>query len=414
MSERARPDRAKSGSLSREPARRRNNWQGELDEARSKIALAAALCGLADGEHLTCPWCSSSKPGRVKIVADKNYLTCYKCQKAIKAVDLVMEKKGLSLVEAVDLLNGRVRGADEDDNAYKTRMSELEKRAGALMKPAFRAELTQGTVDVYNNVLTSAHSSLSRAQEYYATWHISAEAVANVGFVLITDAEALARELLTNHSRELLIKSGIAKETQAGEAGVGGLRFMFSGKYPVVEPQIAPTGNCMAMQFRPSLAQKRKIAEHKAGRGEYVPSFMSLRGASPEHLIGVGLDRLVKISPTRVDIVEGAKDVAADLTMGNEAFGMAGTNVLPPGQSVRALAKAGHHLRVCMDGDEAGKASQLKVVEHFVANGFPKERISVHDMPDGLDITDILVRHNARRGCECTTCMLFRESHPLT
>lgn len=406
MTEQRRPTRANAGPRLREPDRKaRDSWAAELAEARSKIALAVVICGLADGEHLTCPWCGTSKPGKVEVKAEKNYLTCYKCQKAIKAVDLVMEKKGLSVRAAVDLLNGKIRKDGESEEAYTNRIATMESRVAGLMKPAFRAELTKATVDVYNSVLSSPFVSLAGAQDYYSTWHISREAVASVGFVLIHDPDKLGEELVREHGKLALVKSGIAKESD--ERG-GSLRFMFSANYPVVEPQIAPTGNCMSMQFRPSLRQKAKITAHKAGKGEYVPSFMSLRGATPEHLIGIGLDRLVKIKPTRVDVVEGAKDVAADITMGNEAFGMAGTNVLPPAQSVRALAKAGHTLRICMDGDTAGKESQQRVLDHFVAHGFPKERIGIHPMPEGLDITDILVRHNATRGCECATCSAFR------
>jgi DNA primase len=110
------------------------------------------------------------------------------------------------------------------------------------------------------------------------------------------------------------------------------------------------------------------------------------------------LEHLSKIEPTRVDIVEGAKDVAADLSLGNEAYGLPGTGIRPPKQVVESLRKWGHTLRVCMDGDEAGIKSQDEIVAYFIENGFPADRISKHPMPAGQDITDILVaRVEARR-----------------
>ena len=225
------------------------------------------------------------------------------------------------------------------------------------------------------------------------------KALATVGFVYIFDATGLADELLTRFGNELVIASGVAKALEEGDRDRDntGVRWMFSAKYPVIEPQISPRGACHSMQFRPSNAQKKKVQAHKAGKGPYVPPFMSLRGAGIDHLIGINLDHLCAIGPTRVDIVEGAKDVAADITLGNEAFGMPGTGVLPPKKSVDALNRAGHTLRVCMDGDAAGRAAQDKVLAHFLELGFPAERISKHLMPEGKDIADILVERSSQR-----------------
>jgi hypothetical protein len=248
-------------------------------------------------------------------------------------------------------------------------------------------------------VLSSKHASLPAAIRYYGQWHITPEAVATLGFVYITEPDELARELVKRFGTELIVASGLARPLEPGDRDTTNtkLRWMFSANYPVVEPQISPKGQCHSMQFRPSNAQKKKVLSHKAGEGKYVPPFMSLRGAGPEHLIGINLEHLCSIPPTRVDIVEGAKDVAADISLGNEAFGLPGTGVLPPKKTVDALRRAKHALRVCMDGDEAGVASQDKVIAHLVANGFPADRITKHRMPVGKDITDILVDRYQRQ-----------------
>ena len=383
----------------------------EVESASTQLSLAMALCNLASGSALTCPWCGTNKPKKVKLVADKRYIKCFKCGEYRGAVKLVQEVLGVSFPVAVDLLNGKSPRANstESDEHRAKRLAEQAERAEALAQSSFRAELA---CDIYNAVLASRYVSAEAAQRYYATWHISAEAVATVGFVAITDPKALCGELVGTFGQEAVVAAGLAREVDEGGRGDQfGLTWMFSKNYPIIEPQLSPRGRCHSMQFRPSREQKVKVDSHKAGRGAYVPPFMSLRGAGPDHLIGINLEYLCSLTPTRVDIVEGAKDVAADLTLGNAAFGMPGTGVLPPARSVQALERAGHHVRICMDGDSAGRESQQKVYEHFLANGFSKDRLSIHTMPEGLDVADILVSKFATDGCTCHTCETFRNKH---
>ena len=410
----AAPARRGAVGPSRPPSQLKSD--AEIDSASRQLPLAAALCGLADGKNLTCPWCGTSKRGTVQLVTSTtgSYFKCHKCKGFAGATKLVQEILGVSFPEAVDLLNGKnPDNTGETDEHRSQRLAEAAKRAEAMAKNSFKAELSEQTVAVYNAVLASANASLPEAVRYYATWHVSAEAVATVGFVYITEPDALARELVATFSVDTIVKSGVAVPVEEGSIdrlGLG-LRFMFSANYPVVEPQIGPSGNCMSMQFRPSAKQKAKISAHKRGGGPYVPAFMSLRGAGADHMVGIGLEYLCKLAPTRVDIVEGAKDVAADLTLGNKAFGMPGTGVLPPAKSVKALAKAGHSLRICMDGDKAGRDSQQMVFNHLVANGFPEARLTIHEMPTDMDIADVLVSRHAAQGCTCATCTDWRKGH---
>ena len=405
---------ARGAGSSSSPTRR---TQAEIDSASEQLTLAAALCGLVAGDHLTCPWCGTAKAKKVKLVTDKRYVKCFACGEFRGAIKLVQETLGISFPAAVDLLNGKTpRGSSNESAEHRAkRLAELSARAEALAQNSFTAVLSNDTVGVYDAVLSSPHVSLAGAQRYYATWHISPEAVATVGFVAITAPAALARELHGRFGAPLLVASGLARALDPGDRddlGLG-LRFMFSARYPIVEPQLSPAGHCHSMQFRPSLEQKAKVDAHKRGEAPYAPAFMSLRGAGPEHLIGIGLDHLCADPPSRVDIVEGAKDVAADLTLGNRAFGMPGTGVLPPARSVQALAKAGHAIRVCLDGDSAGRGAQEKVREHFLAAGFPADRLTIHAMPDGMDVTDVLVARHANGGCACGTCVAWRARPPV-
>jgi hypothetical protein len=379
------------------PARRSNE---DRDKASVELARAMALCGFADGPHLMCPSCGTTKEGKVELRQGKafktRYVKCWVCKFHMNAIDLVMTYLGLTFPQAINLLNGVTQITDDPER--QRQLAELAAKANKHLSESFKAELSIRTVEVYNAVLSSKYVSLEAAQKYYGQWHISPQAVVTLGFVYITEPILLARDLVQRFGSELVVLSGLAKELGPEDHDATGtkLRWMFSANYPVVEPQISPKGLCHSMQFRPSVAQKKKVLAHKTGEGKYVPQFMSLRGAGPNHLIGINLEYLCKLEPTRVDVVEGAKDVAADLTLGNAAFGMPGTGVLPPKQTVDALRRAGHTLRVCMDGDEAGIAAQDKVVDHFIANGFPPDRISKHPMPPGMDIADILVARYQR------------------
>jgi hypothetical protein len=383
-----------------EQAPRGRRTPEEVSSAMNNMAQAMALCGFAAGPNFQCPSCGTVKPKKVVLKRSKDtqgcYITCHACSWHQSAVKLVQEYLNLSYPQAIDVLNGVT-----DLNLSPERKGALERAAANAASHAivdgFKAELSARTVALYGEVLSSPHSSLAIAQKYYGQWFISPAAVETLSFRYITNPDALAKDLLEKFGKEVVLASGIASEPSATNAGrPGELQWMFSKNYPVVEPQISPKGLCATMQFRPSQAQKKKIIAHKAGEGKYVPQFMSLRGATQNHLIGINLHHLCSAPPTRVDVVEGAKDVAADMTMGQQAFGLPGTSVLPPRQSIDALRRAGHTLRICMDGDAPGIAAQDKVLKHFIANGFPPERISKHSMPAGKDITDILVDHVKR------------------
>jgi 5S rRNA maturation endonuclease (ribonuclease M5) len=272
----------------------------------------------------------------------------------------------------------------------------LKALAARVESKSFQARLDAETVAVYNALLASEHSSVAAAQEAWATWHIDPAVVAEQRSVLVTDPHALGVELLDRFGADLLVDSGIAgrldeKQAKTRDMHGAGIRFMFSEQYPLVEPCIGPSGVALDLRFRAWGKQRDRIAAHKAGNGPYVPAMLSLRGSTPDHLVGYGLERLGQIPATTVYVVEGFKDVLAARTMGAEAFGLPGTGVLPPEKVVRFLADQGHTLLVALDGDEAGVEARAKVIEHLTDNGFPADRLREKtDMPAGMDVADIL------------------------
>ncbi len=364
----------------------------DVDLAKASITMAFTLAGLNAGESLICPSCETSKPK--KVVAREHYWKCFRCGEFGSGIELVKERCNVGFRDAVLLIIGKVDPASV--GAVAPNPEELKRLSAQVASQVVTARLDNETVAVYNAVLNSKHASVAKAQEAWATWHIDPAVVAEQRSVFITDAQALGAELLNEFGADLLVDSGVAvrlneQQSKTRDMHGSGIRFMFSAAYPIVEPCLGRSGDAMELKFRAWGKQRDRIAAHKAGDGPYVPAMLSLKGATPAHLVGYGLERLGQIAPSTVYVVEGFKDVLAARTLGAEAFGLPGTGVLPPEKVIRFLAATGHTMLVALDGDEAGVEARTKVIEHFKANGFPADRLREKtDMPAGMDVADIL------------------------
>ncbi len=397
--------RSQNGSPTRKP---RTGGQGrfeklsdaEIDAAKANIPMAFTLVGLNAGETLICPACDTTKPK--KVVARGHYWKCFRCGEFGSSVTLVSERCNVGFREAVNLINGKVDPASVGVTAPDP--EELKRLASKVESQASKARFDAETVAVYDAVLNSKHASLAKAQESWAEFHIAPEFVAEQRSRFITDPVALGNELLGRFDADLLVESGIAarldvKQAKTRDMHGAGIRFLFSASYPIVEPCLGKSGSAMELKFRAWGRQRERIAAHKAGKGPYVPAMLSLRGATPAHLVGYGIERLGQVGPSLVYVVEGFKDLLAARTLGAEAFGLPGTGVLPPAKVVQFLAEAGHTLLVALDGDEAGREARSKVIEHFVSLGFPAERLrEKDDMPEGMDVADILAARIEAQG----------------
>lgn len=448
----------------------------DIDDAMSQVELAFALIGCVAGNAFICPSCGEQRKGKVVLRPAKRYWKCYVCGAAPgettyrNAIDLVKERCGVNFPQAVNILLGR-----NDGPVPKAKIQEI--LADAKADDGFRACDEDWVFELYGSVVNSKHCSLSRAQDYYRDRHISAEAVEMMRFRYITDPEALRNDLLDAYGEEKLVASGLAVSSEHG------LRLLCGWNYPVIEPAIDHLGRVRNMQFRPSWKQREKIRAHKRGEGPYVPTFMSIKGSGPKHLIGVGLHLLAEGPGRLVMVAEGAADAAAGYTLGAAGmYAVPGTNVLPPPGVVKFLERRGHKLVVALDGDEAGNKARSVVAAHFRTNGYAEgaarrlgfdvpgliqddlrfamaaasehagelldevkgtyglerfddvltnveasEDLRVRlrtlyeescwvrekaDMPEGLDVCDILVRKHAESGCTCTSCKIWRETHP--
>lgn len=440
--------------------------QTEIEEALTQLETAFAVIGCVNGSAFTCPVCGESRKGKVVLRPAKRYWKCYVCgvhpddPRYLNAIDLVKERCSLPFPKAVNLLLGKHEGPIPK--------AELQAMlANARSDDGFRASAEPWVWELYSSIVHSKHASLSRAQEYYRDRHISPEAVELMRFRYITDPDALRSDLLATYGEDRLIEAGVAVR------GEHGLRLLCGWNYPVIEPAIDHRGRVRNLQFRPSVKQREKIRAHKRGEGPYVPTFMSIKGSGPKHLIGVGLHLLAEGPGRVVMVAEGAADAAAGYTLGAAGmYAVPGTNVLPPSGVVAFLAERGHKLVVALDGDDAGRKARGVVADHFRSHGYAAEAAArlgfdvpglidpvietamaaagphrdhifttamaapvaerepmarqllrelyetscnvreKADMPDGLDVCDILIRKHAIRGCTCQSCTTWRDTHP--
>jgi hypothetical protein len=425
--------------------------QEDIDQAMSEVETAFALIGCVAGNSFMCPVCGEQRRGKVVLRPTKRYWKCYVCgvypedPRYRNAIQLVQERCSVPFPRAVNILLGR-----NDGPIPQAKVAELV--ANAKVDDGFTAATDDWVWDLYTNIVESPHVSVERAQAYYQARHISPEAVALMRFGYVTDPEALRADLVSQWGADALIAAGIAVETD------NGLRLLCGWNYPVIEPAIDDKGRVRNLQFRPSEKQKAKVLAHKRGEGPYVPPFMSIKGAGKRHLIGIGLHLLAAGPARTILIVEGAADAAAAYTMGAQGvYAMPGTNVLPPTGVVEFLAERGHKIIVALDGDDAGNKARPQVADWFRTNGYAAaasarvgydvellrgddlaaaaavagpgivgnvdaqasdqlaaalrcrydEIVGVrekNDMPDGMDVCDILIARHVEAGCMCVTC----------
>jgi hypothetical protein len=418
----------------------------DLDQARVDIKRAFELCGLADkGGNPVCPQCGKTGKSRIKFFQDGGY-KCYSAEwcsgRKAGAVDLVMERLGVSFPEAVGLLLGRP-------------VSSKARNAKPLPVPVViesEANDFKAVVDSTVYEAIASHGSVDAAARYYARFGIDAEAVRESGAFMVEDIQTMQRELLAAFGRERLVVCGVVIPGEDGKDDF----WVISERYPVGEPHRHPNGQILGLQFRPSLEQEKRYKAHKAYSAEkqaaqangetfrepkfeerYVPKFMSLKGGTgSDHLVGCGLPRLNEIRSLpdqTVYIVEGFKDMLAMRTLGFEAYALPGAGTVPPKDAVRLLAA--FNLALAFDADEGGDAGGARLEAALAKHGIVSDAVELaadaHTWapntkqfrlerslrlwrkrpPQGMDIADVLRDHVKTKvvsGCTCRACRFAR------
>lgn len=404
----------------------------DMTRARESMPRAFAILGLVGPNGPICPICGQSKKGKVKLhpngwkcFTDQNHPPRTNGSLYCDSIELLREA-GYSFRDAVNVLIDRPVG--DRELAQRVRKAP---DPSTLVGPEFRAVVDS---EVYARIMLSEHVSLAKAQEFYGVWHISGHAVEEAGARYVLDAEALYEELKTEYGIERLVKAGLIVPKDLDHPEAGGF-FLIGRNYPVIEPHVTPTGVVVGMQFRASHATAKRVKEYPAKKAaydealarwnanhestegfsvkapRYEPKFLSLRGAGPDSLVGCGLYRVGRLGhPTQIYVVEGFKDMLAARTMGREAYAIPGVSGMPPEKVLAFFKQKRHVLRVTMDADAAGRGGAETLLRILAEHGISADQ--KQDIPEGMDVTDVLVARRASRGCNCTTCHAWRRAHP--
>lgn len=383
----------------------------DIEAARHNIEQAFQIVGLCSAQSFQCPDCGTTKKGKVTLKPAKGYWACYRCGAWGSTIKLLQERGGYGFADAVNVLLGRPLTTGAPTPPPPTRRPVL---------PVIDDFTAVVDVEVYNWIL--AQGDVSLAQWYYGRWHISADAVEGSGATVIRDIDAFHAKALAKWGGDRLVACGLVKPASATPNKKD--FFLLNWDYCVIEPHRRPSGDVVGMQFRPNPKQERKIAAHKAyskardvaesvgeeftgTKVDYVPKFLSLRGAGPNSLIGCNLPSVAVLPEgATVHIVEGFKDAIAAATMGAPAYAIPGVGVMPHVKVCEILARL--DVVICMDGDAGGDTGRKNLEEHFSANGVSYRG---KDMPAGMDVTDRLVQRNADAGHRCAVCDEWRTTH---
>lgn len=383
----------------------------EKSDARANIQEALVIAGLVSGGHPMCPNRCEFKKGRLKVYGDGG-LKCHKCGFYSDSIGILRNVAGYSFRDAVNTLLGRP--LDGGTSAPKRK----PKLVGPL--PAITPSFTAAVDTDVMHFIRDASSS-HWAEQCYARWHIGGAAVAEADCRVIEAPEKLQRMLLNEFSPDRVIAAGLALRPEWDERK---LVWMFSAAYPVIEPHRLPNGDWVGLQFRASRATEQLIRSYPAAKNaydaaqaegntavqkpRYVPKFMSLKGgAVGKHLVGMGLPAIADSDTgQKVYFVEGMKDLLAMRTFGFLAYAIPGAGHLPPDVAMELFRQKQIVPIACADGDDAGRAAQDALVKHFEAAGFKNTKRK--DIPDGHDVTDMLIKRHADSGCECTACDSYR------
>jgi hypothetical protein len=404
----------------------REKFQARLEATRNAEAtrLALVIAKRVDGDVVVCPACGRPAPrGKFKIHPDGGWKHFSRTGCHGDAVS-VLQHAGVSTSDAVRALNG-----------LPTRTPLEIPDDAAELAAAFVGVRSKVDLEVFNGILVYGRRTggVAAAQEFYGTWHISPQAVEDLGAVYITDPKHFAAAILERFGEERLLACGLFVRTEKGR-----LYCLISSSFPVVEPHRHPaTGDVLYMQLRGSHAQHARYLAHKADP-DNVPykgheKFISLKGAPRTAQIGCGLDLVERLPHgSTVVIVEGFKDALAGRTLGMNTYGIPGVDFRPSEKICKLLAR--HRVLVATDGDEAGVLARDggeirneagKVIGHkeglvgyLRRHGVDAHPQSIGPGDLGLDVTDYLVATHASgkatggTPCACPACDEMRAKHP--
>lgn len=342
----------------------------DITEAKEHIAVAVEEAG-----GLACPDCGETRRHKVQIRRSKigPYVKCWRCGWHADAITLTRDARGCTFADAVDILLGRTPTSWTETIAARPRPK-------VVIPPRFEADLA---ISVYTRLADPATPGIAPAGHLWAEHGIDPAVAEHYGATYVADADALGAHLDATVGHDTAVAAGLTTAKGA---------WLFAGDYTLVETHTAPSGLVFGVQFRATGDTAAAAKQHKATRGtaiptKFVPHVLALRGCSPRHLIGCGLNRVAHARPATVHIVEGYKDMLAAASLGMLAYALPGAATVPPEAALDVLAA--HQVVLSLDNDDAGRAGAESLASWFADRGVPTTTV----LPDeGCDWADMLTR----------------------
>ena len=309
-----------------------------------------------------CPFHEERTPSFV-VSPSKQLCKCFSCGKGGNVVHFIMEHEQLTYPEALRWL-GRRYGIE----VAEREQTDEERRAESLRESMLALNEWAGRYFV--QTLTTTADGLAVGLAYLRQRSLRDDIIRKfqLGYAL-PSREALAREALSRgYSRELLLKTGLAYETERHE-----LRDRYHGR--VIFPIHSVSGRTVAFGGR--------ILDEKSNPnvGKYVNSPESEVYHKGRELYGLYQAKHAIVRQDRCYLVEGYMDVLSMHQSGVENVVASSGTSLTEGQ-IRLLHRFTDNVTVLYDGDAAGIKASLRGIDMLLTEGLNVRALL---LPDGHD-----------------------------
>ena len=309
-----------------------------------------------------CPFHEERTPSFV-VSPSKQLCKCFSCGKGGNVVHFIMEHEQLTYPEALRWLGRRygIEVAEREQTDEERQAESLRESMLALNEWAGR---------YFAQTLSTTADGLAVGMAYLRQRGLRDDTIQKfqLGYSL-SSRDALAREALARgYSRELLLKTGLAYETERHE-----LRDRYHGR--VIFPIHSVSGRIVAFGGR--------ILDEKSNPhvGKYVNSPESEVYHKGRELYGLYQAKHAIVRQDRCYLVEGYMDVLSMHQSGVENVVASSGTSLTEGQ-VRLLHRFSDNVTVLYDGDAAGIKASLRGIDMLLAEGLNVRALL---LPDGHD-----------------------------
>jgi DNA primase len=320
-----------------------------------------------------CPFHEEKTPSFV-VSLQKQIFHCFGCGKGGNVFTFLMEKEGLSFIEAAERLAKRY-GVE----LPRRPVSEAWEQKNAQRQRLF--SINQWASEYYQEVL---YSSLGRAALDYLRKRGLEEVTVkrfSLGFAAV-GWDGLSRELTGKGVTEAeLISLGLAQKSQRG-----GLTDRFRNR--VMFPIMNEAGQTVGFGGR--------VMDD--GQPKYLNSPETPLFEKGRVLYGLNLARGAVRSQDQIILMEGYMDVIAAHQYGvTHSVASLGTALTQ--EQARQCARYTYHVLLCFDSDAAGESAALRGIEILEAQGC---KIGMIQIPEAKDPDEILRKQGKEAFVELT------------